>query len=297
MELASLAQLERCHRRHDDVMANLLDAARRLAAGRPAPGDVQSVHEAVAYFDRSITRHFLDEEGSVFPRLSTRRPELAADLASLSAEHPIQIALQTEIAAAAQQLAGEARPSAGMALLDAATRLADAHRAHVTREDEIFKLAQGALTEADDLDIVAEMETRRDRDGEGRAGGRGMGGGGGGRGMGGGGGGGHGMGGGRASRPSSRAPTIIASPRAIAKAAASEKAKQAAVTARKTTAAPKAAKSAKAKAKAKAAPGAKAKAKATPTRTKTATKPVKATPTGTKTATKPAKTSATPNKR
>jgi len=291
MELASLAQLERCHRRHDDVMANLLDAARRLAAGRPAPGDVQSVHEAVAYFDRSITRHFLDEEGSVFPRLSTRRPELAADLAALSAAHPIQIALQTEIAAAAQQLAGEARPSAGMALLDAATRLADAHRAHVTREDEIFKLAQGALTEADDLDIVAEMETRRDRDGEGRAGGRGMGGGGGGgRGMGGGGGGGRGMGSGRASRPSSRAPTIIASPRAIAKAAASEKAKQAAVTAKKTTAAPKAAKSAKAK------PVVKAKAAAKPARAKPAAK-AKSKPTRTKTAAAPAKKSGTSKKR
>jgi hemerythrin-like domain-containing protein len=245
MELASLAQLERCHRRHDDVMANLLEAARRLAAGRPDPDDVQSVHQAVAYFDRSITRHFLDEEGSVFPRLSTRRPELAADLAALSAEHPIQIALQTEIAAAAQQLDGEARPSAGMALLDAATRLADAHRAHVAREDEIFKLAQDALTEADDIDIVAEMETRRDRDGEGRShggggggggrgmggggggGGRGMGGGGGGRGMGGGGGGGGGGGEGDAGRQvSTRAPTIIASPKAIAKAAADEKAKQ-----------------------------------------------------------------------
>ncbi|MFN0246905.1 MAG: hemerythrin domain-containing protein, partial [Kofleriaceae bacterium] len=201
MEFASLAQLERCHRRHDDVMASLLEAARRLAAGRPDPNDVQSVHDAVAFFNRSITRHFLDEEGSVFPRLSTRRPELAADLAALSAEHPIQIALQTEIAAAAQQLDGEARPSAGMALLDAATRLADAHRAHVAREDEIFALAQGALTAADDIDIVAEMETRRDRDGDGRehggghrrgghGGGGGGGGHGGGRGRGGGGGGG-----------------------------------------------------------------------------------------------------------
>src|SRR3979409_425744 len=67
MELASLAQLERCHRRHDDVMAKLLDAARRFAAGRPEDGDLDRVHEAVAYFSRAITRHFVDEEGSVFP--------------------------------------------------------------------------------------------------------------------------------------------------------------------------------------------------------------------------------------
>ena len=302
MELASLAQLERCHRRHDDVMASLLEAARRLAAGRPDPTDVQSVHEAVAFFDRSITRHFLDEEGSVFPRLSTRRPELAADLAALSAEHPIQIALQTEIAAAAQQLDGEARPSAGMALLDAATRLADAHRAHVTREDEIFKVAQDALTDADDLDIVAEMETRRDRDGVGRGHGGGGGGGGGrGRGMGGGGGG----GGAGARAVSTRAPTVIASPAAIAKAAARERAKQAATSApasakpsaskktrdqrpAKTTAKPATKSAAKASKKKPATPATKSAAK--PAK-KTAAKPAtKVTATATKKSTaKPAK--------
>src|SRR6185295_18763756 len=130
MELASLAQLERSHRRHDEVMAELLEAARRLAAGRPDEGDVPRVHAAVEYFERSVPRHFLDEEGSVFPRLSTRRPELAAELAALSAEHPPQIELQGHIAAAARELDGEARPAAGKTLLDAATRLAEAHRSH-----------------------------------------------------------------------------------------------------------------------------------------------------------------------
>ncbi|MBA3820513.1 MAG: hemerythrin domain-containing protein, partial [Deltaproteobacteria bacterium] len=86
MELASLAQLDRSHRRHDKVMTELLEAARRLAAGRADDGDLTRVHDAVAYFERAVTRHFLDEEGSVFPRLSTRRPELAAELASLSSE-------------------------------------------------------------------------------------------------------------------------------------------------------------------------------------------------------------------
>ncbi|HUJ61872.1 MAG TPA: hemerythrin domain-containing protein, partial [Kofleriaceae bacterium] len=71
MELASLAQLDRSHRRHDDVVAGLLAAARRLAAGRPEAGDLDAVHGAVAYFLRAVPRHFLDEEGSVFPRLST----------------------------------------------------------------------------------------------------------------------------------------------------------------------------------------------------------------------------------
>src|SRR5215470_18894462 len=100
MALASLAQLERSHRRHDDVLAKLLEAARRFAAGRPDAGDVQAVQSAIEYFERAVPRHFLDEEGSVFPRLSTRRPELAAELAALSAEHPPQIDLQKHVVAA-----------------------------------------------------------------------------------------------------------------------------------------------------------------------------------------------------
>ena len=68
MSLASLDQLYRSHRRHDDVMTQVLEAARRIAAGRPHDSDADVVRDAVAYFQRAVTRHFLDEEGSVFPR-------------------------------------------------------------------------------------------------------------------------------------------------------------------------------------------------------------------------------------
>src|SRR5205823_6642989 len=132
MEMESLAQLDRSHRRHDEVMSALLAAARRLAAGRPEAGDLDAVHGAVAYFQRSVSRHFLDEEGSVFPRLSTRRPDLAETLASLSAEHPTQIALGNAIAEAAKQLDGESRPGAGKQLLELAERLSEQHTNHVS---------------------------------------------------------------------------------------------------------------------------------------------------------------------
>lgn len=161
MELACLAQLERSHRRDDEVMAELLDAARRFAAGRPEAGDLARVHDAMAYLEDTVTRHFVDEDGSVFPRLSMRRPELAALLAVLSGEHPTQIAIQAELAAAVRALDGAARPSAGKALLDAATKLAEAHHAHAAREDAIFEGAHAALTAQDDREIIAEMEMRR----------------------------------------------------------------------------------------------------------------------------------------
>ena len=122
-------------------MASLLEAARRLAAGRPHDTDVDAVNDAVGYFQRAVTRHFLDEEGSVFPRLSTRRPELAEALAALSAEHPAQIALQNAVAEAAKGLDGDARQGAGKALLEVAERLAEQHKQHVAREDEIFAAA------------------------------------------------------------------------------------------------------------------------------------------------------------
>lgn len=176
MDLASLAQLDRSHRRHDSVVEALLAAARRLAMGRPDPGDTDAVQHAVGYFQRAGKRHFLDEEGSVFPRLSTRRPQLAEQLATLSSEHPAQIALQNAIAEAAQGLTGSSQLSAGKRVLELAERLADLHRTHVAREDRLFEAAGDALTAEDDAEIVIEMETRRDRDGD-----RGGGGGGGGR--------------------------------------------------------------------------------------------------------------------
>lgn len=173
MDLASLAQLDHSHRRHDSVMDDLLAAARRLAMGRPDPGDPDTVHRAVTYFQHAVKRHFLDEEGSVFPRLSTRRPDLAPQLATLSSEHPAQIALQHAIAEAALGLSGSSQQGAGKRLLEATERLAELHRGHVAREDRLFDTAREVLTAEDDAEIVAEMETRRHRDGEHGGGGRG----------------------------------------------------------------------------------------------------------------------------
>jgi hemerythrin-like domain-containing protein len=287
MPLASLEQLDRSHRRHDDVMSQLLDAARRLAAGRPHDTDVATVRDAIAYFERAVTRHFLDEEGSVFPRLSTRRPELAEALAALSAEHPAQIALQNAVAEHARQLDDESRPGAGKALLEVAEKLAEQHRAHVEREDEIFRSAHEALTEEDDTDIVAEMETRRDRDSEDsgriRTGGGGGGGGGGGRGRGGGGGGG---GRGRATN-GDQGPQDLAAYAPVTRAraqtvAATPAAKKSTAKTKKPTANAKGAKPVKTAASAKSAKTAKAAAKTARSSTKstatksTAKKPTKA---------------------
>jgi hypothetical protein len=144
-------------------MESLVEAARRLAAGRPDTFDIDRINDAVVYFRRSITRLFLDEEGSLFPRLSTRRPELAEQLAEVAAGHPAQVKLQDQIAELAAALDGESRQGAHKDLLEAATALAQAHHARVARLDHVFTIAKAALTAQDDADIAAEMEKRRDR--------------------------------------------------------------------------------------------------------------------------------------
>jgi hypothetical protein len=105
----------------------------------------------------------LAEEGSLFPRLSTRRPELAEQLAEVAAGHPAQVKLQDQIAELAAALDGESRQGAHKDLLEAATALAQAHHARVARLDHVFAIAKAALTVQDDADIAAEMEKRRDR--------------------------------------------------------------------------------------------------------------------------------------
>ena len=171
MELACLAQLDRSHRRHDDVMER---PARGGAPARRRAARTRAMSRPCTTRSRTSSarsrRHFLDEEGSVFPRLSTRRPELAEQLAALSAEHPPQIALQNAIARGrAQQLDGESRPGRRQAAARArraARRRAPARTSRA--RTQLFASAHEALTAEDDAEIVAEMETRRDRRRRGR---------------------------------------------------------------------------------------------------------------------------------
>jgi len=192
-----LNALERSHLRHAEVVHGLVAAARRLVgptAGEKEPTEAEEnealgvVEDALAYFHRSVPRHFLDEEQSLFPRLALRVPAHAAALAALIAEHPFHLALHRRIEDAMKVIEQRYSPHALDELLDAALELERAYADHARREDVLFEEAARALTEEDLRGIDDEMEKRRGRGGGGGGGGRG--GGGGGRGGGGGGGGG-----------------------------------------------------------------------------------------------------------
>jgi hemerythrin-like domain-containing protein len=143
---AALDQLDRSHRRHDEELHALLDAA--------AAGSLDGIADAIAFLERSSPRHFADEEASLFPRLRARDPSLGDVIDRIVAEHRDQEKRHARL---------RVRCDAG----DAAAVLAEAqsfeavYRRHVTEEDAIFARARQVLTPEDDAAILAEMDARR----------------------------------------------------------------------------------------------------------------------------------------
>jgi hemerythrin-like domain-containing protein len=74
-----LEQLERCHRRMEEALARL-----EQAAGEPDDAADQEIVDTLAWFERTSARHVEDEELSLFPRLR-ERPELVDLIAALTA--------------------------------------------------------------------------------------------------------------------------------------------------------------------------------------------------------------------
>jgi hemerythrin-like domain-containing protein len=144
----ALGRLESCHRRHDEELPALIEAARR--------GDEAAVGDVLDFLDRSTPRHFLDEEESLFPRALARAPEHAETIAALVADHREQEKLHARL---------RVRLDAGdlPAVLAEAEALVALHRRHVAVEDELFpKLAE--ILGADEwAAIAAEMQGRRGR--------------------------------------------------------------------------------------------------------------------------------------
>ena len=92
------AQLERCHRRLEERIAELARA----------PGDPDARARFFEFLDRSIRRHEDDEEESLFPRLAGVA-ELAPVIASLRAEHRAQVARQRALREATDEATRRAR--------------------------------------------------------------------------------------------------------------------------------------------------------------------------------------------
>jgi hemerythrin-like domain-containing protein len=145
----ALAQLDRSHRRHDDEMHRLIEAA--------TAGDLDAIADAIAFLERSSPRHFGDEEESLFPRLRAHDPTLGPALDRIVAEHRDHEKRHARLRVRCD--AGDAP-----AVLTEAEALEATYRRHVAEEDEvIFPRARALLTPEDHTAILAEMDARRGR--------------------------------------------------------------------------------------------------------------------------------------
>jgi hemerythrin-like domain-containing protein len=138
--------LERCHRRLEETLATLAEPTR------------QALDEALHFIDRSVKRHEVDEELSLFPRL-VRVPQLAPLLDRLTVQHRDQTALVEELRALMEAPTLDERR-----LRDVVARLREAYAAHIAIEErQLFPAARAAF-DADDLGgMASEMEARRGR--------------------------------------------------------------------------------------------------------------------------------------
>jgi hemerythrin-like domain-containing protein len=156
-------QLRSSHRRLEERLDELGEAARKLAAGGPEANEAREIVDGLCgWFARSVGRHEEDEERSLFPRLKDEAA-LAPILASLTAEHREHERLHAKLRSA--------EPAALPAIADA---LYAAYRKHIDEEERaLFPAAERLLDDEARRAMIEEMESRR-----GRGGGQGGGGGG-----------------------------------------------------------------------------------------------------------------------
>jgi len=150
----ALAKLDASHRRHDEAMTALLEAAQRLAGGDREAAVV--VADVLDFLDRATPRHFADEEESLFPRVLAHAPDLAPRIERLIAEHREHEDRQARLGACY-----DARDAPG--LLAEARALDEVYRRHVEDEDELFPRLGAVIPAAELAEIATEMQARRGR--------------------------------------------------------------------------------------------------------------------------------------
>ncbi len=172
-ETDPFARLERTHRRLEERLAVLEQAAADLLDPARRDGALADVDDVMAWLDRAGVRHHDDEEQSLFPRLASVA-SLQTIVAALEAEHR---ALDAATHAVDALLGGQIDDAGAREIIALAAKLGDVYRAHLDREElELFPAARAALAPAVQEEIGREMIARRPRtadNGRGGGGGRG----------------------------------------------------------------------------------------------------------------------------
>jgi hemerythrin-like domain-containing protein len=165
--------LERSHRRLEERLSELQQAATAIVRERAGVAELSTVDSVVAFLEKSAARHEADEEESFFPRLRRVR-DLTPLLDDLLAEHVLHRHLINQLRSLRSRwpVAGPGA-SDGAALVTLANELARLYRAHIEREErELLPAANAHLGPDEREAIQAEMDRRRSAgDGHGRNGG------------------------------------------------------------------------------------------------------------------------------
>lgn len=160
--------LERSHRRLDERLGELQQAATAIVRERADDADLAAVDAVIDYLERQAARHEDDEEESLFPRLRAApgSPELAPLLRDLAADHVLHRHLIKQLRSLCDRWpAAGPDAGAGAALVTLANELARSYRGHIEREErELLPAARERLTRADRDGIRAEMGHRRGGD-------------------------------------------------------------------------------------------------------------------------------------
>jgi hemerythrin-like domain-containing protein len=162
-ETDAFARLDRTHRRIEEWLHALEQAAADIANPERRFDALNDLLDAVRFLGRGAQRHHDDEEETLFPRLAAIA-ELAPLLAQLRAEHDQHDAAYADLRRLVDTWDVDEGPSAAdEALLPAlAQRLADIYRAHIAREEhELFPAARAALPPGAAEEMGREMIARR----------------------------------------------------------------------------------------------------------------------------------------
>lgn len=158
-----LEHLVACHRRIEQRLDTLVNAAAHIEKDRPAA--MEAIGKSIRFLDFSGVLHTEDEERSLFPRLRPRLP--ASDLAfldSLEADHTEAESIYEDLKQIVAELSStsELPPEVVNRYTECAKRLRSLYREHICAEDaQLIGLASRHLSESEKSDMSREMQARR----------------------------------------------------------------------------------------------------------------------------------------
>ncbi len=163
-----LGLLSDCHRRIEGFLNGLIAVTQQAAGGMLSAQQRAALEASLRYFREAAPKHRMDEEASLFPRMSAlQRPEVKrvfARLAALEEDHAFADTAHAEV-----EKLGSRWLAKGSLTTDEAGRLAELlgnlltlYQKHIRIEEtDIFPLAGKVLDPAAIKAIGEEMAARR----------------------------------------------------------------------------------------------------------------------------------------